>query len=443
MLITTVGVRCVPEELSLMHLDILRLIDSGVNTNKTISKRLQLPRSTLKRRLDDLMELHLVHKQIAGNSRVYVLSTQGVELLNAGLWNTPKKNVEMKVHKVQWSAAIVRRPWDLHDDLLRHSFTVSEHRNWSKYKLKNYEEGVTIVFNPRKVHFYIHEFFIKSPMEYYPVAQEKLLRLCRMLQEKFPGLVLGEPKKLFTVHSQHIVKQGGPLAKKFEEHARQTGNPQVYHGKRLDVDHSQGVWEEETKDPRSAPADMHDLGHFFDSWLEEPFSPSDVREARSEAREAVARADGYVGVVRDGFGDTAVRLREVGRLQRGQGKVFGRLLGLQARQTELFDVLSQNMGVFSDAMSEHVKLVRALQGVAEGQRLATRALAGSLAGRVDAVLDGQERLLESVGAQQRQLLESVAAGQRQLLEGVAAVVIERTTPWYERLFRALWRWWRR
>jgi predicted transcriptional regulator len=345
------GLILVPDELSLMHLDILRLIESGANTNKMISKRLQLPRSTLKRRLDDLLGLHLIKKQIAGNARVYGLSSQGTDLLNAGYRTPPKKRFDLKAHKVQWSAVIVKKPWKLHDALLKNSFTVSQHKNWSKYKVRDDEEGVTIVFNPKKVHFFLHEFFIDSPMEYYDVAQEKLLRIKKSLEEKFPGLVLGEPKKLFTVHSQHIVKQGGPLAKKFEEYAQKTGNPQVYHGKRLDIDHSQGDWEEETKDPRLAPADMHDLGHFFDSWLEEPFFPGDVKRMRSEVSDVQVRQKA----------DSDEIMRSMAALSEGMvaiGKTVGEN---ELRAAHRHDQAQEQLTTFAVAMHEHVTLVKALQ----------------------------------------------------------------------------------
>ena len=269
-----------------IHMDILCLISEYVNTIQLISDRLKLPRTTVKRRLDELLEHHYIARVPDGKTHIYLITSTGNSAKT--IFSSTPENARkligevLKAHKVQWSAVIVEKPWELASDLEKHSFTVSSHKNWDKWTYYDIDNDLTIVFNPNKVHVFLHEFFIDSPMEYYDRAKEACIKVCMDLQEKFPGLKLGTPKKVFTVHSQHIVKQGGPLAKAFEHHAEVTGVSQVYHGKNLDIDHSDGPWEEETKDPKVAPAHMEDLGHFFDVWLDKPFFPQEIHDMKQD-----------------------------------------------------------------------------------------------------------------------------------------------------------------
>lgn len=434
------------------HLDILSYVKSGINNVTAISEKLSISRSTIKRRVDDLLDHKLVEKNIAGNTRVYTLTQQGTIFLKQGLSKKPTDGEVLKAHKVQWSVDIMRKPWKLHDQLEKNSFTVSEHNTWQKYTTKDFAEGVTIVFNPNKVHFYIHEFFLDSPMEYYPVAQEKLLRVCNDLQDKFPGLKLGEPKRLFTVHSQHVVKQGGPVAQKFEEEAIRTGVPKVYHGKRFTVDHSQGDWEEETVDPKTAPADMHDLGYFFDEWLENPFFPKDFHTKQRTAErneQSVAKAQSDIQDLHKSSVSAHKRissletrskrrteklLSTVAELQQGQdafaeryendqealSKVMEGVLrshmNMELKSAERHGMTMEQLETFGVAMREHVTLVKALQ-----------ASAAAVTHKADQNTKNFELQSEAIDKQSEMI--------GQLID----VVKELKKPWYRKVFEFLFK----
>ena len=401
--------------LSNHHLDIVRLISKEVNTATKISKALKISRSTIQRRLEELEEHKFVGKIIAGNTRPFILTTAGVEVLNLNLESSNVNGEVLKAHKVHWSAVITRKPWSLHDDLLKQSFVVSKNNRWSQYKKEDAEEGVVILFNPNKVHFFIHEFFINSPFEYYEKAVTKLRRISAKLCDMFPGLVLGEPKKVFSVHSQHIVKQGGPLSSRFALEAHKTGVAQVFHGKNLNVDHSKGIWEEETVDNRLAPAHMVDLGQFFDDWLEKPFFVSEFHDLKDEAgklrEESAKEIKGVsdkvevfdlelknfkhealsltvenkkeVGVVVsrvDGIQEEVVSLKDdlnsnFRALSQGQLVLQEGLQGLAGSLNALGESharTAKSMDTFAFAMHEHVTLIKALQENAKAQGDAIR-----------------------------------------------------------------------
>lgn len=410
------------ETLTPVHQEILLLIHSGLNITDKIAKSLNLTPTTCRRRISELETNGYLTKVVAAQSKVLTLSSKGNQATTIISGVSEKSrgllSKNLRVHNCRWSSAIERMPWKFHDDLVKNSFTVSQTKNWAQYINKDFGHDMTIVFNPKKVHFWVDEFFIDDPMDYYVVTERRLKLVVDELQKRFPGLVIGSPQKWFTVHSQHLAKMGGPLAKKFEAHAKATGVAEVYHGKNLDVDHSHGVWEEETKDNRLAPLHMEQLGFFFDSLLDPKnyFNPADfkrlsadVRVVRVEQNEQenafsvglsavqddikVVRSDLWASseahsvAIKDVRGDTDALARSMNVmadavmrsavdqakaigslsdahsiLSQGQAVLGNSLESLGDGQARITEILN----VFGVAMHEHVTLVTELQTVTRG-----------------------------------------------------------------------------
>jgi DNA-binding MarR family transcriptional regulator len=355
-----------------------------------IAKKLKTPRSTLKKDLDELLDMGFLKKIIAGNARVYELTNIGNEAMTEllAMTRSEKKGLQgFRVHNVRWSSVIERQPWKLNDALKENNFTVSNMNNWAQYTWNNKEEGVTIVFTPQKVHFFIEELWTDSPMDYYPIAQKKLLRIARGLEEKFSGLKLGSPERVFMIHKQHVANVG-PLSQLADAYEMQTGHQVTYHGDRVHLDKSKGYYEEETVDKQQAPMDMENLVDFFNEWTKAPFWPKEVAilQASNEDlkqnlaldKKEITQKIADLGVsttkqhnhIIDGMGMLSKQHEVLSRNDQVLSSGLQKLSDSQITMNEHIKGLSgvvgdvaESINVFGVAMHEHVALVKQLQQV--------------------------------------------------------------------------------
>jgi predicted transcriptional regulator len=390
------------EEIRTEYMDLLILILRGCNTSTKIAKKLKINRTTAANRLRVLEQKNFISKNIIYNSRPFELTSKG-QNLTTFFMNTLKGNSELpkgrlKAHKITWVMDITKKPCEILDLLKKKAFVPSKHNTWYKYTKRH--EDIKIVFNPNKVFIYIDGFYINNPLEYYDTAVEKVRKAKKYLEEQFKGLTLGDPLKQMVAASNHIVKQYGPLAMKFYEASIKAGKPIVYHGKKLNVDFSDGPPEEETVDPVTAPMDMHNLGEFFENWLEDPIQISELHatkdnldKVKSEIKTKLEKGD-------NDFKQIISRLqgsyKKIEKVQNNQKEIFDvasnsfkineelkdKLLNSENNQKEILQVairavqgndelkgylakffLSQE--VFSTAMHEHVALIKTLQVLAQ------------------------------------------------------------------------------
>jgi DNA-binding HxlR family transcriptional regulator len=269
------------------YMDILLLILRGKNTSSKISKSLKIPRKTVSNRLTALYKKGYIEKNLVFNSRPYMLTSKGKEgtaiFLSTLKGRSQKDFRQLQAHKVSWSLNITKKPHELNDLLYKNSFTVSRHKNWHKFR-KEYED-YKIVFNPNMVYIYFNAFYINDPMEYYDIAIDKVRKIKKELEERFPGLVLGTPDLEMAAESQHIARKHGPLAMKFMEESIKNGKSIVYHGSHLNVDFSEGPPEEETVDKKTAPIDMLSLGNFFNDWIKKPIPVSELHATKDKVEQ--------------------------------------------------------------------------------------------------------------------------------------------------------------
>jgi DNA-binding MarR family transcriptional regulator len=414
-----------PKPLSTQDFDMLILVRNGKKFLGQISTEMGMPITTVKDRLDKLVQKGYLVKEIAFNKRPYSLTEVGTEAVTVFLCTLrgrkEKGSSTLRAHKVVWYMDIVKSPPTLKEDLTGNAFSVSPvNKNWSRYI--KHEEDYKVVFNPRKVYVYIDEFFIDTPLEYYPRAMEKVEAVKKKLEAQFPGIELGTPAKKMVVASNHIVKKFGPLAMKFWEESVKQGEPIVYHGDRLQIDYSDGDPEEETVDRRTAPADMEFLGQWFNQLIEKPIEVSELHRTTMAASEAKHGLDGLKAQLDEQarHGDEQVRVlgeqaRQAheqvtsqvqvlsGQVQAGngllesaaktillhgeelrsQGIILGRNVEMQGQNNEMLHKLVMNHEDFAIAMREHVVLVKGLQegaiamrhGIDEVVLMVTQALA--------------------------------------------------------------------
>lgn len=422
------------EDLRNEYLDLLSLILRGTNTSAKMAVKLKIPRKTVSNRLSILYQKGYVDKEIVFNSRPYSLTSKGQNAMAAWLSTLSgryqDKPTRLHAHKVTWYMDISKKPWELHDLLLKHAFVAKPIKGWHKYVKE--AKGLKIVFNPNTVYVYMDVFYLENPMEYYDRAIDIMEGVKVDLESRFPGLVLGSPNKQMVVESNHIVRQYGPLAMKFYEESIKAGRPVVFHGKRLNVDFSQGPPEEETVAAATAPADMLALGDFFDRWLAVPFMPEDVhrigsdvhetqavvQQTRVVVHETMASVQEVRGSVQSVQADLGPLKEEVSGVRKDLGELSGTILPWAEDMSALMTAQVKNMDTFSTAMHEHVVLVKALQGVTQQQGESLAAFMGAQAQQSRAAREQADAVIASVGS-------------------LAAAVTEMATPWYVKAWRGI------
>lgn len=392
-----------------VYQDLLRLVLRGKDTSTKIQPILKLSRSTISRRLQWLEKHSYLSSDRAFNSKPFRLTKKGREsmsrfLNNQKLIHQSKTQNPLSAHKVTWYFDITKAPYDLRDLLHKNSFMPSTHNTWSKFRRKLYQDAV-IVFNPKKVYVYLDEFCIDSPMEYYALAHKKLMAIQQDLENRFPGLVLGKPDRVMVVESNHLVKEYGPLAMKFYEESIKKGEKIVYHGKKLNVDFSKGSPEEETVDKHTAPADLQDLGFFFDRWLESPIYPKELHHMKA---------------------DINISKQELNEIKETSKQDLNQIKDNLIIQGSSITRMAENNDTFAKAMSEHLILVKSLQEVAFSTKDGMQNMGSEIASQLS---NSMIKLGEMMIENQTKTMNQLATKQQQIIEEVEKLSI----PWYTKI----------
>lgn len=457
---------------NLAELDILFAILENKTSPTSIAKRLNIPRKTIYNRLKKLLDKKYIKKDRYFNTSHYKITPKGKEILNSftAEQDMTRKGLTITAHKVVWYFDISKKPKDIEDQLRHRSFSPSMHNTWAKYSKQEYEDA-KIIFNPQKVYVYLDEFFLKSPMEYYEKAISRMNDIKDDLENKFPGLVLGTPERKMVVQSNHVVRKNGPLAQKFLQESIKKGEKVVYHGKNLDIDFSQGEAEEETKDSKSAPAHLEDLGKFFDDWLENPILLDEIHEAKDNANhveelksqldttkstadlnakkiEVIPNLKREVTSNKKKLQDNKKQFTELrtdmSQMQHTIEKTNKKLSGQSETMEQMAETLREttravnamggsiqsmadNNEKFAKAMEEHLTLVKSLQEVAFRTREGMEYLTDNLGVQLGREL-GQQ-INEGFSKLGEQLASKQEESNKQMLE----LLKEMNTPWYEKL----------
>jgi DNA-binding Lrp family transcriptional regulator len=442
------------EEIKTEYMDLLILILRGCNTSTKIAKKLKIKRTTAANRLRVLEQRHYISKSIIYNSRPFELTSKGKNL-TAFFFITLKGNSRMlkgrlKAHKITWVMDITKKPYEMDDLLKKKAFVSSKHNTWYKYT-KKYED-MKIVFNPNKVFIYIDGFYIDNPLEYYDIAVEKVRKAKNYVEGVFKGLTLGDPLKQMVVASNHIVKEYGPLARKFYEESIKSGSPIIYHGSHLNVDFSDGPPEEETVDPITAPMDMHNLGEFFNDWLQDPIQVKELHNSKK----------GLETIKKEVFAKLEKGDQDFNQIITKLNTSHSQLIKLKDNQADIIAIANKSVQgneelkgylakfflsqeVFSTAMHEHVALIKTLQILAEKNKeglesglISMGNIVSSAFGEIktlvttimDASQSKEERTLEALEKRHQVAINNV---QKQQMEGFK-IFANELTPWYRRIY---------
>jgi predicted transcriptional regulator len=348
-------------------LDILLEVASGRINATAISEHINLPQSTIQDRLRNLEKEGFLTSYKAFNKRCYELSSTGNRAITE--FRDPSKEDARKLgkvfaHKVAWSMKIAREPAWLREELEKTGFIAGMHRNW--LSLNREFDDHTISFHKNRVFVYFTEFSLdKGPIDYYPVASEKMAKIKSFLENQFKGLVLTDPRQhaKYRIHDQHIVEKYGDVALRFAKVRQETGQKVVYHGKNFHVDFSRGPPEQEFVNKTGAVADALAYAEFVDGFCEAPFRAKDIKEQSSKIEsineEVLGVQDGIKAILQEGK-STKESLKDLTdsfiKTSNSQSEYNRSLTALQEQQTG-------SMAIFAKAMDEHVALVKELQEV--------------------------------------------------------------------------------
>lgn len=260
-------------------------------TNKQISEYLQLNKGYVSRLTKSLLDKGLVNVTDFGHYKKFSMSETGIYAVASFLAvSRAKKTTELPVrgHDMWYSAFILSKPKDIEKKLKEDNWLAAYPNNWEQRRKKVL--SCMVLWNPNRLLFLVDGAYTSTIDEYRVIAARYAQATKEYLEERYPGLKIGEPEEIIAkVKKQQLARQFDPLALEFYKTSQKENEKITYFGNNIDVDFSKKVPEVDFKSKVLASDQCHTLAEFFDKWLDDPISPHDLQEKIGKHDEHIER----------------------------------------------------------------------------------------------------------------------------------------------------------
>jgi antitoxin component HigA of HigAB toxin-antitoxin module len=268
------------DTISQLDVEILLLITGGVNKNKDLHKKLmkrnakRVPKSTISRHTKHLRQLKLIKQSKMFNLRPFTLTNKGKETISIflAMGEAPSLEFPVRGHAFGFVSKVVRCPEGFGTKLRDGGWVEYYPRNRVAYK--NRVMGCLVVFNPRSVQFIPDEVYGPNQDACFDEAFRLVVRVKECLEDNY-GLVLGQPKEVTRIYSQHYAKLFDPLAMEYFKTSLEEGLKVTYRSDRLHIDFSKGFPETEAVHRVYSKDDLRKITDLYETIVRQDFNLDD------------------------------------------------------------------------------------------------------------------------------------------------------------------------
>lgn len=172
------------------------------------------------------------------------------------------KDIILRAHKLSFKSVIVQKSSKFDKAIEANgSYASFEMNNWRGYK-KHFKDGVKVIFNPKSVIFNIPELIGTNPDELLNRASEVVFFHKRLIENEFPGLLLGTPSCIYSIKSMEIAFLNNEFAKLCKD-----AGISYLENERFKVDCSKGVNELESHNPVTSVNDASKVLDFYRDYV--------------------------------------------------------------------------------------------------------------------------------------------------------------------------------
>jgi len=215
------------------HLQIMWLVKDKFNVS-SIAKKLKKAVSTVSEHIKNLIFYEFIEPEIVSNIKTFKLTKKGDDAISRFLTLSEKGFPEIinRSHNIKLKSEIRRFPKSWGD-----GWKPKPIKNWVEYS--KWFDCVRVVRTTRSILFQL-------PIIYYKSSDEALLESGRIvdnviksLEKEYPGLKIGNPKKVSNISSQSHSIINDPFS------IFMADNKLTYKDDRIKIDHSNGIPEKE------------------------------------------------------------------------------------------------------------------------------------------------------------------------------------------------------
>jgi len=322
-----------------LDLELLLLVVGGVNKNKDLHNKLmkrrgkRVPKSTISRHTKHLCKLGLLKRIKLFNLRSFELTSKGKVTISIilAMGEAPSLEFPVRGHAFGFVSKIVRCPEEFGTKLMEKGWIEYYPRNRVAYK--NRIMGCMVIFNPRSVQFIPDEVYGPNQDACFDEAFRLVVRVKESLEDDY-GLVLGQPKEVTRVYSQHYAKLFDPLAMEYFITSLEEGVKVTYRSDRLHIDFSEGFPETEAVHRVYSKDDLRKITDLYETVVRQDFNLDDF------LFEYHKKYDGFTNGVKVIQDD----LRDVKEVVRDLAKNIGSHIGVMKSIGRSVDELAQVVG---------------------------------------------------------------------------------------------------